>query len=302
MAERLVTVFGGTGYLGRQITQRLAAAGWRVRVAARHAQRGGMDPGVEPCAVDIRDEQAVARALTGARAVVNAVGLYSEKGGSTFDAIHVEGALHVARQARAARVERVVHVSGIGVSRASPSRYVRARARGEQQVRTAFEQAVILRPSVLFGRGDSFLRSLDSITRLLPVVPLFGAGNTRLQPVYVGDVAAAVLRALEAASVPVNVYELGGSRVYTYRRIVELVLAHRGRRRLLLPVPFLLWELQAQALSLLPRPPLTADQVALMRAHNVVGPGVGTFADLGIAPRSLQDLLGECLPTSPSVG
>lgn len=293
MAPAPVTVFGGTGFLGAAVVRRLRAAGTPVRVAARHpgSPAADRDGGTAvACVADVRDEDAVARAVAGATAVVNAVGLYVERDGATFEAVHVEGAARVARCARAAGVERMVHISGIGADPRSRSRYVAARGRGEACVREAFPDAVILRPSVLFGPGDTFLRTLDAVTRL-PAIPLFGAGGTRLQPVHVDDVAAAVAGVLDDPGTAGRTYELGGACVLSYRAIIEAVLAHHGRRRPLLPLPFAAWRLLAALASVLPTPPLTRDQVTLMEADSVVGPGVGTFADLGITPRGLADWL-----------
>lgn len=298
MNDRLITVFGGTGFLGRAILHRLIEAGVRVRAAARSPQfpaGDDLDNRVERCTADIRDRDAVARAVDGAFGVVNAVSLYAERADATFDAIHVEGAANLAQAAREAGVERLVHVSGIGVDGHSPSAYVRARARGEQRVREIFPEAVILRPSVLFGPNDAFLAALKSVT-LAPVIPLFGKGDTRLQPVYVKDVALAVERSLEDPEAPGRVFELGGAEVLTYREAVEAVLAHLGRRRLLVPMPFPAWRLVAGATSVLPGPPLTRDQVILMQADNVVGGELPMFADLGIEPLGFRPALPACLP------
>lgn len=298
MNDRPVTVFGGTGFLGRVIVRRLLEAGVQVRVAARNPQFPAgeeFDNRVERCTADIRDRDAVARAVDGASGVVNAVSLYAERAGATFDAIHVEGAANLARAAREAGVERLVHVSGIGVDEHSPSAYVRARARGERRVREIFPEAVILRPSVIFGPHDAFLAALKSVT-LAPVIPLFGKGGTRLQPVYVEDVALAVERSLEDPEASGRVFELGGAEVLTYREVVEAVLAHLGRRRLLVPMPFPAWRLLAGVTSVLPDPPLTRDQVILMQADNVVGGELLTFADLGIEPSGLRGALPDCLP------
>ena len=193
-------------------------------------------------------------------------------------------------------VERLVHLSGIGVDPASSSGYVRARAAGETSLRAAFPRATVLRPSVLFGRGDAFLTGLDRITALAPVVPLFGAGATRLQPVHVDDVAGAVVRSLEHPGAPGRTFELGGATAHSYRDVLERILAHRRRRRLLVPLPFAAWELLAAALAPLPSPPVTRDQIALMREDNVVDQGLDGFRALGIAPRSLAAALPECLP------
>ncbi|MEF8793128.1 complex I NDUFA9 subunit family protein [Thiohalorhabdus sp.] len=297
MAGERVTVFGGTGFLGRRVVRRLAGEGWRVRVAAQHpAVPDGADPTrTEPVRADIRQEREVAEALEGADAAVNVVSLYVEQGSTTFQAIHVDGAARVARRAREAGVARLAHVSGIGSDPDAGSPYVAARGRSELAVRDAFPGANLLRPSVLFGPDDAFLRNLAAITRL-PVVPLFGRGRTRLQPVYVGDVATAFARLLGDPGTAGRTHELGGGAVYTYREILELILAHQGRRRPLLPVPFAAWRTLAALAGLLPDPPLTTDQVALMATDNVVTPGAATFTDLGMEPAALAERLGECLP------
>ena len=291
MAYGLVTVFGGTGFLGRRIVERLAAAGARVRVAVRHTREGVPPQGgdVEVVYADVRDGTTVARAVRNSDAVVNAVGLYVEQGEATFQAVHVDGAQEVARAAREAGIPRLVHISGIGADVNSESSYVRSRGLGERAVREACTEATILRPSVLFGRGDALFRSLAAITRISPVFPLFGNGSTRLQPVFVGDVAEAVVKALGIpSSGSGKVYELGGPRVYRYKELVELVLVHLKRRRVLVPVPFFVWEIQATLLGILPNPPLTRDQVILMRRDNVVSDTALTFADLSITPRRVE--------------
>ncbi len=295
MAEALTTVLGGSGFLGRTLVRRLAAAGYRVRTAARGPQGAVHDGDVETLRCDVRDPGSVEVAVQGAVLVVNAVGLYLERGRETFDAVHVAGAANVAAAAQRAGA-RLVHISGIGADAHSPSRYVRARAEGEARVLAAAPNAVILRPSVLFGPDDALLSTLDKLTRYLPVVPLFGAGATRLQPVFVGDVAEAVLRVAAGSADDGAVYELGGPVQYRYRDLIAEVLTYRQRRRVLLPVPFIVWELQSACLAVLPSPPLTRDQVILMRNHNVVGEDARGFAALGIEPRALAALLPECLP------
>jgi NADH dehydrogenase len=295
MTQPLTTVFGGTGFLGQGIVRRLLAENHRVRIAVRHPRAGELGDRTEQLPADIRNADSVAAAVAGASSVVNTVGLYTERGRETFDAVHIQGAGNVAVAAARAGA-RLVHISGIGADQRSPSKYVRARASGEQAVRQSAGQWTILRPSVLFGPDDALLSTLERITRLLPLVPLFGTGDTRLQPVYSGDVAEAVLRVLARAEVDGEIYELGGPREYRYRDLIVAVLTHLHRKRLLLPVPFVIWELQSACLSVLPNPPLTRDQVILMRDHNVVGATALTFADLGMRPHSLADLLPECLP------
>ena len=297
MPYGLVTVFGGTGFLGRCIVEHLHTAGARVRVAVRHTTEGVPPLGgdIEVVYADVRDGTTVAQAVRNSDAVVNAVGLYVERGAATFQAVHVDGAQEVARAAREAGIGCLVHISGIGADVNSESSYVRSRALGERAVREACPGATILRPSVLFGRGDALFRSLAAITRISPVFPLFGDGSTRLQPVFVGDVAEAAVKAIGPPSTRGKVYELGGPRVYRYRELVELALAHLKRKSVLVPVPFFLWEIQATLLGLLPNPPLTRDQVTLMRRDNIVSDTALTFADLGVTPRSVEAELPSIL-------
>ncbi|MBW6391744.1 MULTISPECIES: complex I NDUFA9 subunit family protein [Halomonadaceae] len=299
MAKALITVFGGTGFLGRHVVHELFDAGHAVRIAARRpvlpdwAEAG--DP-VEPMSIDIHSESDVSRALEGAVGAVNAVSLYVERRQMSFEQVHVKGAARLARVARAQGVRIFVQLSGIGADPSSRSRYVRARGRGESAVIDAYPKAVILRPSVMFGPGDAFLKRLADLTRL-PVIPLFGRGETHLQPVHVVDVARAIVRLMGAAPSERRLFELGGLDILSYREILELIMAHLERERLLLPVPFVLWQLAALLASPLPGPPLTRDQVTMMSQDNTVGAGVGTFADLDILPRSLRDALPACLPT-----
>ena len=293
MADRRVTVFGGSGFLGRRIVERLAADGAEVRVAVRHPERAaflarfGRTGQITAVRADVWDAASVAPALAGADAVVNTVGHYVERGDASFEAIHGQGARHVAETAAAAGVRRLVHISGIGADPASDSPYVRARAVGERLVREAFPAATILRPSVMFGPND-FLERLAGIARVMPAIPLFGVGDVRLQPVYVDDVAAAVVKALATPEAAGQLYELGGPRVYTYEALVRLVLEQTGRRRLLLPVPYAVWHALAAVTAPLPRRPISRDQVKLMQKDNVVSPGALTFADLGITPSPLE--------------
>ncbi|MBF8223635.1 complex I NDUFA9 subunit family protein [Halomonas sp. 328] len=291
-------VFGGTGFLGRHLVRELVEAGHPVRLAARHPRWPDWAEPQDPitlCPADIRDEGTITEALTGASAVINAVSGYVERPGAGFETIHVEGAARLARLAREAGVTRLVQLSGIGARPDSPSAYVRARARGEAAVLEHLPKAIILRPSVLFGPGDAFLNGLARLTRL-PAIPLFGRGETRLQPVHVTDVARAALALLTGPAPARRLFELGGPDVLGYREILERLEAHLGRERPLLPVPFWAWHALAGLLSLLPHPPLTRDQVWLMAEDNLVGEGVGTFADLGITPRTLRDSLPLCLP------
>lgn len=296
-----VVVFGGSGFLGRAIVQCLTTKGVRVRVAVRHPDKAlaadisQKADSVEAVYADVRDETSIALAMSDCQAAVNAVGLYVESGAETFEAVHELGALNVAHQAAEHALERLVHLSGIGADLYSKSSYVRSRAKGELLVSDVFPRATILRPSAIFAPDDKFLNTLADIGRVAPVIPLFGSGATQLQPVYVVDVAEAVAKALTRDEAPGRTYELGGAHSYTYRALLELVLASAGRRRVLLPVPFAVWDLLALMASILPRPPITAAQVILMKHDNVVSPDAHTLQDLGIDPTALEDVLPQYL-------
>ncbi len=286
----LVTVFGGTGYLGRRVVRAFAAADCRVRVAARHPEPwpfADLGERVEAVVADVRDAGSIAAAIGDAGGVVNAVGLYTERGEETFDAVHVDGAGRVAAAARVAGA-RLVHLSGIGADTGSASKYVRARARGEARVRATAPDAAILRPSVLFGHDDAFLGALAGLVRALPVIPLFGDGRRQLQPVHVDDLAAAIVKILDLDDAAAPLYELGGARAYAYRDLLALIATRLGRKRLFLPVPFIVWNLLAAVMSALPSPPLSRDQIELMRHDNRPSPDLPGFAELDITPRALD--------------
>ena len=297
MANNAVTVFGGSGFVGRQIVKCLVADGWKVRVAVRHPERATFlkdyaESGqVKALRADVWEEETVIPAVEGAKAVINTVGHYVSKGNATFEAIHGQGALHVARQAKQAGVERLVHISGLGADTGSPSPYIRARGRGEILVRETFGEVTILRPSVIFGPEDAFLNKLAAMARQAPILPLFGTGATQLQPVFVGDVAEACVRAVDDQATAGQIFELGGPRIYNYKALLQLVLNRIGRKRLLLPVPFLVWETLATLLSILPNPPLTRDQVTLMKADNILTGAAKTLQDLGISPTAVETII-----------
>ncbi|MEX2644548.1 MAG: complex I NDUFA9 subunit family protein [Acetobacterales bacterium] len=303
----MIVVFGGSGFLGAHIIGHLLRAGRGVRVATRHPERvrrppeGPADPPFEAVKADVHRAEQVAATLDGAEGAVNAVSLYVEHGGATFRSVHVEGARTVARQAAKAGVGRLVHLSGIGSDPRSEARYIRARGRGEEAVREALPEATLFRPSVMFGPDDGLLTTLDGITRSMPVIPLFGSGSTRLQPVYVGDVAAAAERALALPEASGRTYELGGPEVMTYRVLVRRVLTHTGRRRLLVPVPFSVWTAMARAAAAMPSPPITVDQVELMRRDNVAAPDIRGLPDLGLGPTPVGDILPGVVPGRPGV-
>jgi uncharacterized protein YbjT (DUF2867 family) len=288
-----VVVFGGTGFLGRRIVRRLSARSHAVRAAARHPQprRDLLCSGaaeLRPVAADIHDERSVAAAVAGARAVVNAVSLYVERGDETFQSVHVTGAERLARLARAAGVERLLHVSGIGADAGSPSTYIRSRGQGEQAVRSAFPEATLIRPSVMFGPDDAFLTTILGLLRRLPVYPMFGHGATRLQPVHVEDVAEAIARAIEREDSRGATFECGGPRALSYDELIETVARAACLQVRRIPVPFAVWHALARLAEVLPSPALTRNQVELMEIDTVVSPHVRSLADLGIEPRDLE--------------
>ncbi|MGE5539287.1 MAG: complex I NDUFA9 subunit family protein [Gemmatimonas sp.] len=306
MAPRQVTVFGGSGFIGRYVVQRLAHTGDRVVVAVRHTEPAQFvrmfgDVGqvmAVPC--DITKPATVAAALRGAEAAINLVGI--DRGGrARFEAVHRQGAANVAEAARAAGVKRLVHVSAIGADPNSSSLYARSKGQGEEAVRAAFPDATILRPSVVFGPEDNFFNRFARLARIAPVLPLFGSGRTRFQPVYVADVANAVLNALLDKSARGRIYELGGPEVLTLAEIFRFVLAATNRKRCLLPVPFLAADvvgMLSPVLHLPGRAPvITRDQARLLRRDNVVAAGAPGLHDLGVTPTALEAIVPGYLAT-----
>src|SRR3979411_2474515 len=300
MNARIVAVFGGTGFLGRRIVRHLRSRGFPVRTASRHPDRGhrlfGPDnPQLQSVGANIHDERSVADALAGASGVVNAVSLYLERGQETFHSVHVEAAQRVATQAHQAGVERLVHVSGIGADAASPSRYIRKRGEGELAVRAAFNDALFVRPAVMFGPDDAFLTTLLKLLRQLPIYPMFGRGRTRLQPAYVEDVAEAVARVMQRTETPSAIFEFGGPRVSSYEEFLRAVAHQAGIAPLLIPIPFAVWHALTWALEILPGPLLTRNQVELMEIDTVSSPQMPGFIELGISPHSVEAILQRML-------
>jgi uncharacterized protein YbjT (DUF2867 family) len=288
------TVFGGTGFVGRRVVRHLRESGTRVRVVSRH--RGlGEDEGIEPITADAHDERSVEAAVAGVDGVVNAISLYVEHGRDTFHSVHVETAAKIARAARQAGIKRFVHVSGISADTASPSPYIRSRGEGEAAVQTAFPGAVIVRPAVMFASDDAFLTTILRLLRSLPAYPIFGDGKTRLQPVYVDDVAAAIAQILRQSQKPYPVYELAGPRIYSYEELLRTIARIAGLRPVLMRVPFAFWHPLAGLAEMLPRPPLTRNQVELMQIDTTASERLPGFRALGISPRSLEDELEAIL-------
>ena len=303
----LVTIYGGSGFIGRYIARRLAKQGWRVRIAVRRPNDAmfvrpyGAVGQVEPVLCNIRDDASVRAAMAGADAVVNCVGVGNELGANGFDAVQHQGAGRIARIAAETGVARMVHLSAIGADAGSASAYARSKAAGEAAVLAMMPHAMILRPSVVFGNEDGFFNRFAAMTRLGPVLPLIGA-ETRFQPVYVDDVAQAAVLGVIGQAAP-GIYELGGPDVRTFRALMQDMLAVVQRRRLVLGLPFLVGRLMAggfdllQGLTggLLENKMVTRDQVRLLAVDNVVAPGAKTLADLGISPTPYGAVLPEYL-------
>ncbi len=305
--SKLVTIYGGSGFVGRYIARRMAKAGWRVRVAVRRPNdalfvRPYGTPGqVEPVLCNIRDDASVRLVMTGADAVVNCVGILNRSGKNTFHAVQAEGPGRVARIAAEMGVAHLVQISAIGADKTSDSDYSRSKACGEEAVLKAFPHAVILRPSVVFGNEDGFFNRFAGMSRLGPILPVVGAG-TRFQPVYVDDVAQAAVLGATGGAAP-GIYELGGPDVATFRTLMGQMLAIIHRRRLVLNIPFFFARIMAGAFDLLQfltaglieNGMVTRDQVRNLARDNVVSEGARGFADLGIAPTSMASVLPEYL-------
>jgi NADH dehydrogenase len=292
MSDDLIVVFGGSGFVGRHVTRALARAGKRVRVAMRrphlgHELRVMGDVGqIQLMQANVRNADSVARALDGADGAINLVGLLHEKGRQTFDDVQAQGAAGVARAAAAAGIHRFVHMSAIGADPASKSDYGRTKGEAEAAVRAALPSAAILRPSIIFGPEDGFFNRFAAMARVTPALPLIGGGRTRFQPVHVGDVADAVVAALDLGAG--RTFELGGPRVYTFEELLRWIVAEIERPRLFAPLPFAVAQPLGAVLDAVFKlypfagPPLTGDQVEMLRRDNVVAEGALTLADLGV--------------------
>lgn len=298
--QNLVTVFGGSGFIGTHAVRRLAKAGWRIRVAVRqpnlaYEMRLHGDVGqIDIVQANIRNEASVRRALEGASASINLVGVGYERGRQGFQSVHAMGARNVAEAARAAGVTRLVQMSALGADLESASKYARTKAMGEVAVREIYPDAVILRPSIVFGSEDGFFNRFAAMAQASPVLPLIGGGKTRFQPVFVGDLGRAIALTVIEAACAGQTYEIGGPAIFTFRRLMELMLAETEQRRVLLPVPFavagLLGALGDLAQGFI-APPLTSDQVALLRVDNVPSGDYLGLAELGITPTTLESVL-----------
>jgi uncharacterized protein YbjT (DUF2867 family) len=303
-ADTLITIFGGSGFLGRHVVRALAKQHYRIRVAVRrpdlagHLQPLGRVGQIHAVQANVRRRPSVAAAVRGSDVVINLVGILFESGRQRFDSVHSFGAEAVALAA-AAHDARMIHVSAIGADENSSAAYARSKVVGEKLVLAATPGATVFRPSIVFGPNDDFFNRFAALARLSPMLPLIGGGHTRFQPVFAGDVAEAIVRAVAGEAKPGTVYELGGPEVFTFKELMEFVLATIERRRLLVPLPFGLARLQAAFLALMPKPLLTPDQVELLRYDNVVSDAANiegrTLQGLGIAPRSVPAIVPSYL-------
>ncbi|MER2519951.1 MAG: complex I NDUFA9 subunit family protein [Bdellovibrionales bacterium] len=294
-----ITIFGASGLIGRHLVRRVAQTGAVIRVPTRDLEKslvlkpmGG--PGqIAPVLCALRSDASVAEAIGKADTVVNLVGTLYEKGRDSFQAIHVEGAARIARAARECGARRFIHVSSLAADKNSPASYGRSKAASEEAVRSIFPEATIIRPSLVTGPEDRFFSMFAKMARISPFLPLIGGGGTQFQPVYVGDVAEAMLRVLDSPDTQGKVYALGGPQIYTFRRLMEMMLEAMGIRRQFVAVPWGLATMLGTVMELLPCPPLTRDQVELLKSDNVVCPGkcVHTLSDLGVTPTPIETVL-----------
>ena len=292
-----ITLFGGTGFIGRHLVRRLAKTGAAIRIVTRDAEKALLlkpmgDVGqIVPIAASLRNDMAVARAIQGADIVINLIGILYEKGRQSFQFAHVETAAKIARLAKEAGASRLLHMSAMGVSASSTALYAKSKYAGEQAVKTFFPDATIFRPSIVFGAEDNFFNMFASLAQIAPALPLIGGGLTKFQPVYVGDVAEAFLRAKQNTATRGQTYELGGAQIYSFRQLLELMLNETHRKRCLINLPFPVASLQAAFMEMMPKPMLTRDQVELLKTDNVVSAGAKTLRDLGINPTTMEVIL-----------
>jgi NADH dehydrogenase len=298
MSIKQVTVFGGSGFVGRAIVRALAQEGYQVRVACRRIElaeriKTAGDVGqITILRTNLRIPASVAAAVSGSQAVINASGIAFQRGRQRYETVHVEGARAIAEAAKAAGVQRLVHVSGIGADqRNSTNRFIRSKVDAEDAIVSGFANATMLRPSVVFGPEDAMFNRMAQIARQAPFLPVVGDGSARVQPVYVGDVGAAVVAVLERPETAKSVFELGGPRVYTYREIAALVLREIDRHKRIVGVPAGLMKIMGFFAEFLPVPPLTHDQVDLLVTDNVARPGAPGLAELGIEPTAAEAIL-----------
>ena len=297
MKDKVVAVVGGAGFIGRNVVRELCKKGVRVNVGCRDTEsakflRSMGDVGqVNLIKVNVANYDQMARLIEGADHVISLVGILHETKGNTFETVQAKGPMLVGKIAREKNVRSLVHVSAIGADVNSKSLYASSKGLGETYIRDEFEKTVILRPSIIFGPDDNFFNRFANLAAFAPFLPLVGGGTTKFQPVYVQDVASAIMVALEDSAKVGNDYELGGPSIYSFRELLELLERHTLRKRALVNIPFFLASLQAKFLEILPNPPLTRDQVQLLKTDNIVSQDALTLQDLGISPTSCEAVL-----------
>jgi uncharacterized protein YbjT (DUF2867 family) len=296
-SSQTVVIFGGSGFVGRNLIRRLTESGVNVVVASRHPASVDVDDvkrgtgTVTPVQASILSVEGVKAAVEGAGAVINLVGILQESGAQTFNAIHVEGAERVAEAARDAGVARLVHMSALGADPNASSHYALSKAKGERRVRDVVPEATILRPSIIFGPEDDFFNRFAAMAKYSPALPLIGGGETRFQPVYVENVTEAIARFLSDDATKGKTYELCGPKIYTFKDLLQLILKQKQWTRALIPIPFVLAEIQGTILQMLPKAPLTRDQVESLKKDNVFSGTCPGLADLKIRPTRVEDIL-----------
>lgn len=297
MKNKIITVFGGNGFLGRSVVQRLAQQGARVRVAVRNTDKANSlrvygDVGqIMPIQVFLNDQKAIDAVCQGAHSVINLTGRLYEKKDSTFDAVHVEGAQAIAKACTKYNVQNFVHISALGADSKASSKYAHTKALGEKKVQKAFPNVTILRPSLIFGAGDHFFSRFASLALVSPFLTLVKGGQTKFQPVYVGDVAQAVIIALQNEKTQGLLYELGGSEIYTFKELMTLMLCYMGRQKALVPLPFFVATLMAKVFQFMPEPLMTPDQLKMLEYDSVVTKKAKGLKELGINAAHLEAIV-----------
>ncbi len=301
MEQRVITIIGGTGFVGRYVVKLLAASGYTLRIISRnpngalHLKTAGSVGQIVLMGGNLAEPATLMGKIENSYAVVNLAGILFEGGKQSFANVHAHGAEKLAQMAKAAGVSRFVQMSALGVDKAKTSDYARTKLLGEKAVLTAFPEATILRPSVIFGPEDNFYNQFATMGALSPALPLIGGGVTRFQPVYVGDVAAAIKAALVRPDALGQVFELGGPNVYSFKDILRYIMQVTGNKRMLLPIPLGVASFMGMCGEVLPKPPLTRDQVRLLKSDNVVSAGAKTLGSLGLSPTAVEMVVPDYL-------
>ncbi len=297
MSHKIVTIFGGSGFLGRYVVKQLSDAGYRIKIVSlnpyqgRYLKPAGTTGQINIVYGNIRNVQSVKANVKGSDIVINLVGILHSRGKKGFSSTHARGAEYLAKACAEEGVERLVHVSALGIDKPSGSRYARSKLNGEKAILNAYSNATILRPSIIFGQEDNFFNKFAFMTRYLPFLPLIGGGKTLFQPIYVDDVATAIIRCLQSPATQGHIYELGGPTIYSFKQLMQLVLRYTGKKRLLLPIPYVFASLISVLMSVMSQPPLSHDQVKLLKVNNIVSSDMPGLKDLGIEPKPLEAIV-----------